>query len=122
MALGRSLFLEEMTMLKVSDAGRQMPVATALIALVAMASSLPAHASTACLSLTAPALEIQAVDCQQSGVWSQLRASQQFPDVFAGAGKMTNICYMSTGPAAALLGNAKVTIVPMAGLTTWQLS
>ena len=60
-----------------------------------------------------------AVDCNQSGVWSQLQASGQFPDVFAGSGKKTNLCYVATGPAPATIGGDPVTIASsISGWTT----
>jgi hypothetical protein len=102
-----------------ADASRKTCIATALIALATMVSLLPAHASSACSSITAPALEIQAVDCQRAQVWSQLQASQQFPDIFAGSGKMTNLCYKLTAPAMGYVGNTKVTITSsLSGWTT----
>jgi hypothetical protein len=61
-----------------------------------------------CMRITAQTLEIQATDCSQ--VWPQLQASRQFPDVFAGAGKMLPLCYVSTGSASAAIGNTTVTI------------
>lgn len=99
--------------------GPQAPFATALIALASLPTSLPAHAAASCASITAPALEIGVVDCTQAQVWSQLQASGQFPDVFAGSGKITNLCYMSTGPATAFIGGAQVTITStLSGWTT----
>jgi hypothetical protein len=71
------------------------------------------------MAITAPVLEIAAVDCTSAQVWSQLQASRHFPDVFAGSGKMTAVCYVSTGPAAAFIGNTQVTIASsVSGWTT----
>lgn len=67
-----------------------------------------ARANANCAAIAAPTLEIAAVDC--TAVWPQLQASGAFPDVFAGSGKTTNLCYASTGPASATLGDQPVTI------------
>jgi hypothetical protein len=99
--------------------GRPIALAPALAALAATIASLPAHADPACAPITAAALEIGVVDCTQAQVWSQLQASRQFPDVFAGTGKMTKICYKATGPAPAFIGKTQVTIAASAsGWTT----
>ena len=77
------------------------------------------RADPACVTITAPLLEIAAVDCTQAQVWSQLRESGRFPDVFAGSGKLTNLCYRSTAPARAFIGDSEVTIwSTLSGWTT----
>jgi hypothetical protein len=85
----------------------------------AILSSVSSRAHPACVTITAPALEIAAVDCTQAQVWSQLHESRRFPDVFAGSGKMTNLCYVSTAPVPAFIGDSKVTISSLlSGWTT----
>src|SRR5437764_11805457 len=97
--------------------GQRMPIAPTMIVLATVLAAMPAKADPTCLPITAPVLEIAAVDC--TTVWPQLQASRRFPDVFAGAGKMTQVCYASTGPAAASLGNTPVTIASsLSGWTT----
>lgn len=87
---------------------RRLPAAAAIIALAAIWVPQPAMAGSNCMPITAPVLEIAAVDCAQ--VWAQLQASGQFPDVFSGSGKKTNLCYASTGPVAATIAGAPVMI------------
>jgi hypothetical protein len=78
-----------------------------------------AHADPVCQTITAPALEIAAVDCAQQKVWIELQRSRRFPDVFSGSGKMTNLCYASTGPVTATIGKTKVVIAAtLSGWTT----
>ena len=92
-------------------------MAAAAISFASVLGVASANADPNCMAITAPALEIGAVDCGQ--VWPQLQASRQFPDVFAGAGKMLPICYAATGPASATIGNTPVTIVStLSGWTT----
>jgi hypothetical protein len=70
-----------------------------------------------CVPITAQSLEITAVDC--GTVWPALQATGAFPDVFAGSGTETNLCYKSTGPAAATIGGVPVTITSViSGWTT----
>jgi hypothetical protein len=88
-----------------SDKRHRLPVVAAVIAL---AAPWAAEAGSNCMPITAPVLEIAAVDCTQA--WSQLQATGQFPDVFAGSGKKTNLCFASTAPVAATIGSAPVTI------------
>ena len=90
------------------DKRHRLPVVAAVIALAATWVPQPANAGSNCMPITAPVLEIAAVDCTQ--VWSQLQATGQFPDVFFGSGKKTSLCYASTGPVAATIGSAPVTI------------
>src|SRR5262249_52437306 len=62
---------------------------------------------------------IAAVDCTQSHVWSQLQETRRFPDVFDGSGKLTNLCYRSTAPARAFIGDSVVRIwSSLSGWTT----
>jgi hypothetical protein len=82
--------------------------ATVLVAAVATAAAPPVKADPNCQPITATALQIDPVDCSQ--VLPQLQASGQFPDVFAGAGKIFGVCYMAKGPVAAQIGNTPVTI------------
>lgn len=92
-------------------------IAAAATALAATLGTIPAMAEPNCMAITAQTLEIQATDCSQ--VWPQLQASRQFPDVFAGAGKMAGLCYVSTGPATAYIGGTAVTITStLSGWTT----
>ena len=101
------------------DDGRRLAKVSA-IAIAAFTVPASANADNpACAAITAAQLEIMAVDCNQSGVWSQLQASGQFPDVFAGSGKKTNLCYVATGPAPATIGGDPVTIASsISGWTT----
>ena len=79
----------------------------------------PVHADTICYPITVPTLEIGVVDCAKAQVWVQLEASRMFPDVFAGSGKMTNVCYAAAGPAPAMICNTPVTITSsLSGWTT----
>jgi hypothetical protein len=74
------------------------------------------HADAACLTITAPVLEIGAVDC--ATVWPKLQAVGQFADVFAPPGKTTGVCYVSTGPANALIGKRQVSLTSISGWTS----
>jgi hypothetical protein len=74
------------------------------------------HAEAACLTITAPLLEIGAVDC--ATVWTKLQAAGQFADVFAPPGKTTGVCYASTGPANAVIGKGQVSLTSISGWTT----
>jgi len=87
--------------------GRRAATALAAIATL-LAAPLPVRADPNCLPITAPLLQIGQVPCGQ--VLPQLQASGQFPDVFAGAGKVLGLCYAATGPAPAQIGNIPVTI------------
>ena len=88
--------------------GLRQPIAAMTLAVGIVLSAIPANADPNCMAITAPVLEIAATDCDQ--VWPQLQATRQFPDVFAGAGKKLGLCYVSTGPAPASIGNNPVTI------------
>ena len=97
----------------------QRPSAILVALYGAMVSLGPARADSACMMITAPVLEIAAVDCTQAKVWSQLQESGRFPDVFAGSGKMTNLCYVLTAPVPAFIGDSQVTIASiLSGWTT----
>ena len=89
--------------------------AAALIALATISAPIASQAGNSCQSITAATLEIGVVDCSQA--LPQLQASGQFPDVFAGSGKLAGLCYAATGPAAATIGNTPVTIV--SSLSAW---
>lgn len=93
---------------------------TILAAAALLAVAAPAFAGgPACAPIVVPALEIAAVDCTAQHVWQQLQASGQFPDVFAGSGKMTPVCYASTGPASGTVGGVGVVIASsISGWTT----
>ena len=79
----------------------------------------PAHAGRTCNTLTAPSLTLVSVNCAQAKVWTALRASGEFPDVFFPPEKTTPICYASLGPASALIGQHRVTIISsLSGWTT----
>ncbi len=92
-------------------------VAVSLCAAASAFSPVVANAASSCAAIAAPTLQIAAVDC--GTVWPVLQATGAFPDVFAGAGKESNVCYMSTGPAAATIGGKPVTIASVAsGWTT----
>lgn len=91
-------------------------IAASLIA-AALATAQPAAADSKCMPIAAPSLEIGIVDCSQ--VWPQLLASRRFPDLNAGSGKMTNVCYAATGAAPATIGGKGVTITStLSGWTT----
>ena len=78
-----------------------------------------AQADTTCNTFTAPSLTLVSVNCEQAKVWTILRASGRFPDVFFPPGKTTPICYASLGPASALIGQHRVTITSsLSGWTT----
>jgi len=76
----------------------------------------PAHTDAACLTITAPVLEIGAVDC--ATVWPKLQAVGQFADAFAPPGKAIGVCYASTGPANAVIGKRQVSLTSISGWTT----
>jgi hypothetical protein len=97
--------------------GHKLRTATALACLIAVLGTHPGWAGSNCLPISAPALEIAVTNCAQA--WPQLQATGQFPDVFAGAGKTTGLCYASTGPVPASIGNAAVMIAAtLSGWTT----
>jgi hypothetical protein len=91
-------------------ANAKVPMVTALSLCAAASAFSPvaANAGSSCATIAAQTLQIAAIDC--GTVWPVLRATGAFPDVFAGAGKQTNICYMSTGSAAATIGGKPVKI------------
>jgi hypothetical protein len=70
--------------------------------------SLDANAT--CNTITVPTLTLVSVDCSGSKVWTTLQASGQFSDVFLSPGKTMPICYASSGPASASIGQHPVTI------------
>jgi hypothetical protein len=71
--------------------------------------TLPLFARATCNTITAPTLTLVAVDCTMGKVWTTLQASGQFPDVFSPPGKTTRICYASSGPPSASIGQHQVT-------------
>jgi hypothetical protein len=83
-------------------------IAASAAALTVTLGAISAMAEPNCMAITAPKLEIAVVSCAQ--VSPELQASRQFPDVFAGVGKLLGLCYVSTGPAPATIGNTPVTI------------
>lgn len=85
-------------------------------AFAAIFGLVAAHADAACLTITAPVLEIGAVDC--STVWPKLQAVGQFANVFAPPGKTTSVCYASTGPAYAAIGKRQFSLTSISGWTT----
>ena len=91
-----------------------------LIAVLGLSAvTIPSYASATCNTITAPTLTLEAVDCTQAKVWTTLQASGQVPDVFFPPGKTTAICYASSGPASALIGQHQVTIEStLSGFTT----
>src|ERR1700730_17861401 len=101
------------------QATRQGPGALLVALCGALLSLGPVCADSACVTITAPVLEIAAVDCTKARVWSQLRESGRFPDVFSESGKMTNLCYVQTAPVPAFIGDSQVTIASiLSGWTT----
>jgi hypothetical protein len=77
------------------------------------------HANATCNTITAPTLTLVSVDCTVSKAWTALQASGQFPDVFFSQGKTMPICYVSSGPASASIGQHPVTITStLSGWTT----
>jgi hypothetical protein len=79
----------------------------------------PVHANATCNPITALTLTLLFVDCTQEKVWTTLQASGQFPDVFFSPGKTTQICYKSSGPTSAFIGQHQVTITStLSGWTT----
>jgi hypothetical protein len=80
---------------------------------------MPLHAKATCDTITAPTLTLERVDCTQARVWKTLQASGQFPDVFFPPGKTLPICYASSAPVSALIGQRPVTIASLlSGFTT----
>jgi hypothetical protein len=81
--------------------------------------TLPLLAHATCNTITAPTLTLVAVDCTLGKVWTTLQASGQFPDVFFPPGKTMPICYASSSPASASIGQHQVTITStLSGWTT----
>jgi hypothetical protein len=82
-------------------------------------SAIPIDANGTCNTITTSAsvLTLVAVDCAEANVWTTLKASGQFPDVFFSNGKTTDFCYKLSQPATASIGQHNVTI--SAGLSTF---
>ena len=95
---------------------RLLGAAAATFGVVLALPPVTAGADPFCTAINAPALQIAEVECKQ--VLPKLQASGMFPDVFAGAGKALGLCYASTGPAAASIGNFPVTIAST--LSAWS--
>jgi len=91
-------------------------IAGAVTAIATTLAGVPAMAEPNCMPITAPKLEIAVVNCEQ--VSPELQASRQFPDAFVGAGKLLGLCYVSTGPTPATIGNTPVTITSTASAWT----
>ena len=90
-----------------------------LSALGLLLGTLPLLAHATCNTITAPTLTLVTVNCSIGKVWTTLQASGQFPDVFFPPGKTTTICYASSGPASASIGQHQITITStLSGWTT----
>jgi len=88
-------------------------------ALGLLLGTVPLLAHATCNTITARTLTLVAVDCTVGKVWTTLQASGQFPDVFFPSGKTMPICYASSGPAPASIGQHQITITStLSGWTT----
>lgn len=95
--------------------GLRKPITALTIALATAVSTASAGAEPNCSPIAAKSLEIQVASCND--VLPELQGSRQFPDVFAGSGKALNLCYVSTAPVKATIGNTPVRIA--SSLSAW---